>query len=63
MNLDKKEVVFIVSALVTGISLGSVYQIEMIFQRKALIFAGYFTSVLSGLIFAVSFLQGDAHEQ
>jgi len=63
MNLDKKEILFIVSVLVTGISLGSVYQIEMIFQRKALIFAGYFTSVLSGLIFAVSFLQGDAHEQ
>lgn len=59
MNLDKKEVVFIVSVLVTGISLGSVYQIEMIFQRKALIFAGYFTSVLSGLIFGTSFLQGE----
>jgi len=63
MNLDKKELVFIASVLVTGISLGSTYQIEMVFQRKALIFAGYFTSILSGLIFAVSFLQGDNSEQ
>jgi len=59
MNLDKKELLFIVSVLVTGISLGSTYQIEMVFQRKALIFTGYFTSVLSGLMFATSFLQGD----